>query len=156
MFAFGKRVRTSLKYSKELIFSLSQFCQSESHVFALFFSEVLRHTLDIKETFDYAHGKFDSCLVVEPGFFEAAVYMSPAIGRSSTSCDYPVEFVCAVREMNALEAFENFLRVHGVFRFREIVDGVGIRAIAEHGPDDAAVSFTETFFGQAGRRKDFD
>ena len=39
------------------------FCQSESHVFALFFSEVLRHTLDIKETFDYAHGKFDSCLV---------------------------------------------------------------------------------------------
>ena len=122
------------------------FCQSESHVFALFFSEVLRHTLDIKETFDYAHGKFDSCLVVEPGFFEAAVYMSPAIGRSSTSCDYPVEFVCAVREKNALEAFQNFLRVHGVFRFREIVDGVGIRAIAEHGPDDAAVSFTETFF----------
>lgn len=121
------------------------FYQSESHIFALFFSEVLRHTLDIKESFNDTHGKFDSYLVVEPGFFKAAVYMGPAVSRSSTSRDCPVEFVCAVREKNTLKAFENFLRVHGVFCLREIAGGVGIRAITEHGPDDTAVGFTKTF-----------
>lgn len=85
-------MRTSLRYSKELIFSLSQ------------------------------------------------------VSRSSTSRDYPVEFVCAIRDKNTLKAFENFLRVHGVFCFRKIVDGVGIITITEHGPDDTAVGFTKTFF----------
>lgn len=59
----------------EPAFEKSKFwlCQPESHAFALFFSEDFRHTLDINETFNDTHGKFDSYLVVEPGFFKAAV-----------------------------------------------------------------------------------
>lgn len=122
------------------------FCQPYSHVFALFFGEVLGHTFDIKETFDNTHGKFDSYLVVEPGVFKTAVNMGPAVSRSGSSLDYPVELVCAVGEKNALEAIENFFRIHGVFGFGEIVDCVGIGAVAKHGPEDAAVSFTKTIF----------
>ena len=78
-----------------------------------------------------------------------AVYLGQTISRSSTSREYPVEFVYTVREKNTLEAFENFLRVNGTFDFKEIADGVGIITITEHGPDDIAADSTTTFLQPA-------
>lgn len=135
-------------------FEKSKFWISQplTQVLALQLSEVFGNTLNIKETFEHAHGKFDSYLVVEPGVLEAAMDMGPAIGRSSTGSNYPVKFICTVGKKNTLEAFENFFWVHGVLSFGEIVYGVGKGAIAKHGPDDAAVSLAETFLndGQSG------
>lgn len=121
------------------------FGQSLSHIFALFFGKLLRDALNVKETFDYSHGEFDRDLVVKPSIFKAAVNMRPAVGGSSTCFDYAIEFVGAVREKNPLKALENFLGIHGVFCFREIVYHIRIGIVTEHGPDYASMSLAETF-----------
>jgi len=127
---------------KELNFGSGE---SLAKVFPRGFREWCRHAFDVEKAFEHTHWKFGSGGIDRPGVFEVAVHMRPAICRSRTVLDDFVEFVCSVGLQNPLEAVQDLLWVNRVLGVRVVVENVGILGVATIHPDEATVSFSETF-----------
>ena len=129
-----------------------RFCETLPQIGTFGGRKLSGNSFNVKQTFDYAHGKFCRLRISLPGILEIAVDMRPAVGSGRSIGNDLVELVGTICLKNPSKTLENSFWIYRVLCSRVVVENVGIVSISAVDPYISFVGLAEPLFddGKSG------